>query len=411
MRNRFRSLSMIAVNSFLAGTAWSACPDPGPNEVVVWKDGSFAGTCRTLAIGAYPQPSNYSPIANESISSLKVGSNVRAVLFKDTQLGGQQSLYESGAYDAMGYNENDTTSSILVLPANGTRATFRYLGDNPYQMSGRWATEAQGLAHSDTNWYVNQRDQIWQFDIGADLGSDPAIRVVGIPQELSQRGCNHFGDTHFANNYLLVPVDGCSDGATIAVFDADLNLICYDQLYRQSTANWLAVHPTTGFLYSSNETLNGEDLLIAYSIDWSQVYPDSNPHWILWDPPPGLDQPLKHRDGTPVDLQDVQGGVFSDDGTLFYLSNGYYDCEEGADGRGLRVFNASTGVLIANAGNDYGYFNYEFHCGFLHYEEPEGIDYVNMDVRPGPYWGQLHAVLLKNWYPSDQIILKHYSIW
>lgn len=138
------------------------------------------------------------------------------------------------------------------------------------------------------------------------------------------------------------------------------------------------------------------------------VYPDSNPHSILLSPPASTDFYVRRQDGSYLDLGFTQGGVFSDDGRLFYLTNGYYDCQAGADRGGLRVFDYLTGVMIAKAGNAYGYFDYENHCGALEYEEPEGLDYVNMDVRPGPYWGHLHVLLLSNAI-NDDVYLKHYS--
>jgi hypothetical protein len=36
---------------------------------------------------------------------------------------------------------------------------------------------------------------------------------------------------------------------------------------------------------------------------------------------------LKDRDGIPIDIQSMQGGVFNPEGTLFYQVNGY--CTEG----------------------------------------------------------------------------------
>jgi hypothetical protein len=401
--------SALLSTASLAAPAWSACPDPGPNQVVIWKDGSFSGTCKTLELGSYATASAFSPVPDESISSIKVGANVRVVLSKDPNFGGEQSLYESGSYAAVGRNENDKTSSIRVTANGGSRATFRYLGSNPNLMMGGWATEVQGLAHSDAAWYITQSRTIWQFDIGADLLSDSEVRVADMPPVLTQRGCDHYGDAHFANGYLLVPVEGCSDGPTLAVFSPDLELVCYDQLYRQSEAAWVAVHPGSGLVYSSRGALNAASPVLAYTLDWSQVYPDANPHWILWDPPAGSDLALKRQNGTDVDFYTAQGGVFSADGKLLYLTNGYYDCSAGTDKGGLRVFDAVTGQLIAKAGNAYGYFDYENHCGFYQYEEPQGLDYVDMDVRPGPYWGQLHALLLKNWVDGDQVYLKHYS--
>jgi hypothetical protein len=270
----------------------------------------------------------------------------------------------------MGRNENDKVSSILVTYNHASRVAFRYLGSNPSHMSGRWATEAQGLAHDSTSWYVTQRDQIWKYDIGADLGRTAELKKVGMPWQLAQRGCNHFGDPHFANGYLLVPVEGCREVSVgsivyLAIFDSQLNLICYDDLWKQengpndTNAGWVTVDPISGYLYSSGNSLNSASPLYTYWIDWTAIYFDLNPHWFLYDTPIG-NRHLVRQDGTSINLKTIQGGVFSDDGKLFYLTSGSSDCgadNNGTELGGLRVFEADTGMLIARQGTDTGTSN------------------------------------------------------
>src|SRR5262249_37591468 len=155
-------------------------------------------------------------LPNDSISSVKVGQSVRAVLFQDDNCTGEQSLYEPGSYAVMGRNENDQVSSILVTYNRGSRAAFRYLGNNRSQLWKEWAFDAQGLAHDNTSWYVTQKDAINKYDIGADLSTSPKKRIF-IPWQLSQRGCDHFGDPDFANSYLLVPVEGCKNSSGVQI--------------------------------------------------------------------------------------------------------------------------------------------------------------------------------------------------
>jgi hypothetical protein len=356
-------------------------------------------------------------LPNDSISSLVVGNGVRAVLFEHDNFGGEQSLYEPGSYAHVGRNENDKPSSIRVTYNNGSRATWHYLGENPSNYDGKWYNNVQGLAHSDSYWYITQETQIWQYDIGADL-TGQEIRLVTMPWQLSQHGCSHFGDPHFYNGYLFVPVEKCfgGQGAYLAVFDANLTFICWDQLYKQANnASWFAVNPASGLGYSAGVTLNDTSPVHAYTIDWNSIYPDDEPHWFLYDS--SADIWLLRQDYSFADLANPQGGVFSDDGKLLYMTNGTQNCNEaGADNGGMRVFHAGpdglggAGLLQAKAGQAYGYFEYENHCGWYNYEEPEGMDYVDMDVRPGPYWGQLHVLLLQN-FPGDKAHLKHYSMW
>src|SRR5262245_40375693 len=165
----------------------AACPNLGPDQIVLYVDANFTGNCRVLNVGTYASPTAFG-LPNDKISSIKVGQSVRAVLFKDVNYTGEQSLYEPGSYPVMGRNENDEVSSILVTYNRASRVAFRYLGSNPSHMSGRWANEAQGLAHDSTSWYVTQRDQIWKYDIGADLSGTAELKKVGMPWQLSQRG-------------------------------------------------------------------------------------------------------------------------------------------------------------------------------------------------------------------------------
>jgi hypothetical protein len=71
---------------------------------------------------------------------------------------------------------------------------------------------------------------------------------------------------------------------------------------------------------------------------------------------------LSHRDGRPVDLRTMQGGTFSPDGTLFYLTNGYLDPAEG-DGEGMRVFDVSSGILQSESEEGLGLFNFQISSG------------------------------------------------
>jgi hypothetical protein len=67
------------------GTARTGCNSasaPGAEEVIIYADGSFTGDCRILSVGVYPTSGNFG-LGNDTISSLKVGSNVQAQLFWD----------------------------------------------------------------------------------------------------------------------------------------------------------------------------------------------------------------------------------------------------------------------------------------------------------------------------------------
>jgi hypothetical protein len=80
----------------LTAASTSCGRDPGPNEVIVYKDSDFRGSCAALVPGFYPHAENLL-VGNDAISSIKVGSGVRARVFKDQVYGGDYNLYSSGS--------------------------------------------------------------------------------------------------------------------------------------------------------------------------------------------------------------------------------------------------------------------------------------------------------------------------
>src|SRR5688500_10396230 len=134
MQRRFHTFMglalTIALINALSGTAFAQCANPpGPNQITIWQERDFAGPCKTLEIGSYPNSSFLSPVGNDSISSLKVGSNVRAHLFEHKDYDGHVALYEGGSAhngngngpDQLGPNVADETTSIIVAPDYGVR--------------------------------------------------------------------------------------------------------------------------------------------------------------------------------------------------------------------------------------------------------------------------------------------------
>ncbi len=57
------------------------CPEalPGPKEAIVYSSPAF---CKKLPIGTYPNSSSFAPLANDSISGVKVGSDASIKLFR-----------------------------------------------------------------------------------------------------------------------------------------------------------------------------------------------------------------------------------------------------------------------------------------------------------------------------------------
>jgi uncharacterized repeat protein (TIGR01451 family) len=108
----------------------SSCPtNPGPEQVLVYQHSDYGGTCAILIPGQYPKASNFG-LSNDSLSSIKVGSNVYVRLYRDSEFSGDtfdvsSSLSKLGDYDWDGTSTsvNDRTSSIKVWLKPRTYAT------------------------------------------------------------------------------------------------------------------------------------------------------------------------------------------------------------------------------------------------------------------------------------------------
>jgi hypothetical protein len=96
---------------------------PQANEVFIFTDPNFGGTCAALFEGFYPNPSPLTPgsfgLPNDSISSIKVGSAVRARLFQAIVYGGNFTMIGAmSILNTMMAGWDNTVSSIRVERAS-----------------------------------------------------------------------------------------------------------------------------------------------------------------------------------------------------------------------------------------------------------------------------------------------------
>jgi hypothetical protein len=90
---------------------------PASNEVRVYVNANSGTPCAALYVGFYPFSGNQAGgfgVANDSISSVLVGSGVRLRIFSDGEFGGNYRILTSGYYPGMPPDWNDTVSSIRV---------------------------------------------------------------------------------------------------------------------------------------------------------------------------------------------------------------------------------------------------------------------------------------------------------
>lgn len=89
---------------------------PGPNQVAVFVDWFYGSSCNYLNVGVYPDAGS-TGLPNDSISSVRVGANVRTRLFQDWEFTGfAQTLWGDADYLGWYAVGNDTVSSMRVEP-------------------------------------------------------------------------------------------------------------------------------------------------------------------------------------------------------------------------------------------------------------------------------------------------------
>jgi hypothetical protein len=331
-----------------------------------------------------------------------------------------------------------------------------FLGDRPHEGNPGWESEAQGLAHDDDHWYITQNfktsfgftnPQVYRIPVTQDLGEHVTCSTPGVscsnvfPDALPlfEQGYDHYGDLdtyeHEGRGYVLIALErlagGPPPGLAILQASATLEFVAFAELPGQPKSSWVAVDPG-GFLVSSSG--NPVEQLTRYQVNWDDL---------TGQPPRLLPQPadpivLRDTAGNPVSIDSVQGGEFSDDGQLLYLSAGYVVEDFGGVspeglGWGVHVFEtrpgtgaecgASPACIVATrverSHNAPGGFAFEFNPAFPHFEETEGLTYWDLDAdgRAPSIAGQLHVILLDNDsnpldldgdINDDDVYVKHY---
>jgi hypothetical protein len=117
------------------GTGGGGC-NPGSGEVALFRDTGFGGTCVKKGVGDYASPGSLSPLGNDEASSIRVGSGVRAVLYRDDNFNGTSETFTSDDSSLTDNSiGNDQVSSMRVQstgsscsPGSDQVALFRDAG-------------------------------------------------------------------------------------------------------------------------------------------------------------------------------------------------------------------------------------------------------------------------------------------
>jgi hypothetical protein len=290
------------------------------------------------------------------------------------------------------YRDQASTESAANFPT--TFAPSNPSAEYPKNATTGWGELVQGVTHDDAHWYITQDTTLWRIPRNRDLaaGVNGALGRVGIPQEILDQGGNHFGDLDYYEGMLYVPLEGAAT-AQLVVFEA--RSLAYRPLFAATLAQgnscpWCAIDPRSGLLFSSKFDVD-ENGLFVYSVEA--------------DPDNGVEAtflgkfPLFDEHGAPMEIRRVQGGVFSELGHLYLVSD---------TGVGVLGFDMCTGRLAQRIPVDY---QPERRVGFT-YQELEGITLWDLDDESAPgVRGQLHVLMLENApIGEDKIFFKHYGV-
>jgi len=336
----------------------------------------------------------------------------------------------------------------------GYQQHFRYTGKYPDDVGNTgFVDQSQGIAHDDYYWYIttstNDNPNIWKIPVtqnlyGVGVGTPGVTMVrndnVVCPtkdgdKNLGDLNYNHYGDLvaykrkEDGKYYLLVPIENGTPGHAIAVFRAeDFACLGFDVVklnnnpdpLKSDASAWCAVDKDGNVYTSPNNwglfEWDWNPILLKYSLNWDTLGADpQNPVQLTFIGPIFL---LKEN-GELLPPSEIsgpgQGGEFSPDGTLLYVSGGV-----AGEYGGIHVFDTSNWRRIARSHSS-GTFYYDIYqpwwCTWQ-YQEPEGLTVWDLERQRASYldpdWapyiqGQLHVLLLQNGVTGDSLYLYHYT--
>src|SRR6185436_8303035 len=191
----------------------------------------------------------------------------------------------------------------------------------------------QGIAHDAHNWYITTQFVLWKIPVGINLNRDDLAQVSSVKRielsridELYSLGYHHFGDLdHFkykSKDYLFIPLTGGNSGygPAVAVFDCNtLDYITFAELPQNNDGGgWCAISPADSCLYAS---VNHPGLIYQYKIDWEEL--KNNDTLIFTE----IDQHNLSNISGGTQLHHMQGGEFTPNGNLLYVTCGILRCD------------------------------------------------------------------------------------
>jgi len=383
---------------------------------VYWYDGS-----NWSAPGIVLDPANHN---NQNVPYARAPGGVGAVSWSSLTI---DVLYlEQNNYKLHGLNYTDGVNNWADTPVPPTfdgnwpsLSAYTLVGDNPTSdFNADWTNDLQGIAHSSSMWYITHGSTAPSPDTQRQVCkvplSEPITNFGSWLQDLCYTmDAGHLGDLDYYAGKLFVPWSLEGGGEFLSVL-TDQDPYDYTQkryiseLVTSMPANmaWVAVNPREGRLYAP----------VAYDLSVLKTFDIILPPvsaTVTLQPGPDL-----YLDTT---IPAVQGGVFSPNGHLYLVSDPTTDSDWYRGGiYGVDVSNGQVGYAsqLVQHGQAFPYNPdncCDFFCTYSCPDEPEGIDYIDLDANSYGTgltgMGQLHVqVLNNNWPGDDSFSFYHYRV-
>jgi murein DD-endopeptidase MepM/ murein hydrolase activator NlpD len=123
---------------------------PGANQVALFADPAYIGSCTLFAVGSYPTAAALGAVGADNAASIQVGSNVLATLYFDPSYGGRSQTFSvSDSNLADNRIGSDQVSSLVVSQRNSLPAVpfLKWPTDNASAFT--WAQPSLSLVWED----------------------------------------------------------------------------------------------------------------------------------------------------------------------------------------------------------------------------------------------------------------------
>jgi len=264
----------------------------------------------------------------------------------------------------------------------------RNIKTNPENLKSAWTDSVQGMAYHPNYFFISQREELFRFPHGntykkkfKSKHTPRGVKRKSIPGMMWDKGFDHFCDPDIKGDLLYLPLEG--KGAKHVLFQVDihsLNIVGLAEV-PQHHIPWIAIHPDTSRLYSSNFTVSPKDPVKVYE----EVIVSQNDEVVVdrEDSIRDIDSDLKRfkhypmnptfkmhkvsnlvvkKNGRPYTIDRVQGGTFIYQGQILVLVS---DVDDG----GLHFIDAVSGELLH-------FQKLSFNKKFPSFHELEGVTFI-----------------------------------